>query len=279
MSEFIGDTFLYNGKELLIQEQNLVSDLLKKHPSVYEVVRIEEGVPLFLDDYLKRLENSFVTINKVKSYSNAEITETIHRLIKINNHKNGPVKLVFGIGNDPFFIAFLMRAHLPKPEEYKTGVRTILLEEERKNPSAKVWNESLRNKSAKLIEDKQVYEAILVNESGYITEASRSNIFFIANDIVYTTPVDLVLPGITRNKVLDVCKRNNIKVEFKSIHKNDLGQYNACFLTGTARQIVPIRQMNEQLFSVESKILMEIIAGFEEMVSAYIKGFQERKEI
>lgn len=276
MSEFAGHAFLYNGKEQSIDQQHIVGALIKENPALYEVVRIEDGVPLFLEDYLLRLENSFDSINKVKLYSNEEISNSIQRLIKINHHKNGPVKLVFGVGDVPFFIVFLMKAHLPKPEEYITGVQTVLLEEERKNPSAKIWNESLRNKSTKLIEEQQVYEAILVNESGYITEASRSNVFFITSDIVYTTPVDFVLPGITRKKVLEVCREKSIEVNFKSIHKNDLSLYHACFLTGTARQVVPIKKINDLSFSVENKILAKITSGFDAMVSKYISRIKER---
>ena len=276
MSEFAGHAFLYNGKEQSIDQQHIVGALIKENPALYEVVRIEDGVPLFLEDYLLRLENSFDSINKVKLYSNEEISNSIQRLIKINHHKNGPVKLVFGVGDVPFLIVFLMKAHLPKPEEYITGVQTVLLEEERKNPSAKIWNESLRNKSTKLIEEQQVYEAILVNESGYITEASRSNVFFIASDIVYTTPVDFVLPGITRKKVLEVCREKGIEVNFKSIHKNDLSLYHACFLTGTARRVVPIKKINDLSFSVENKILAKITSGFDAMVSKYISRIKER---
>ncbi|MEZ5083984.1 MAG: aminotransferase class IV [Bacteroidales bacterium] len=277
MSELTGHTFIFNGNELPIDQYDKVDDLLKKHPSIYEVVRIEEGVPLFLEDYLHRLENSFATISKVKSYSDEEIASTIYRLIKINKHESGPVKLIFGTDRNSFFFAYLMRPHLPKPHEYISGVKTIFLEEERKNPTAKVWNESLRNKSVKLIEDTQVYEAILVNESGFITEASRSNVFFIRNDIVYTTPSDIVLPGITRKKVLKVCEQNKINVEFKALHKKDLPQYESCFLTGTARRIVPVRQINDQQFSVEKNILHRIIAGFDKMVLDYIQKKKKEK--
>ena len=126
----------------------------------------------------------------------------VRELIRENGHRSGPVKLVFGAGAFDFFVAFIMKPHLPGPEEYVTGVRTVLMHEMRSNPNLKMWNRGLRDRSVELLERTRAYEAILVDADGLVTEASRSNVFFILGGEVVTTDDSGILPGITRKKVL-----------------------------------------------------------------------------
>jgi len=199
------------------------------------------------------------------------IKKTILNLIEINNIISGPVKLIFGLDKPNFFLAFFMRPHLPKDEEYIKGVKTVLLNEERDNPNVKIWNQDLREKSILLLQETGAYEAILVNENRNITEASRSNIFFIKKNNLYTTPGSLVLPGITRKKVLEACDRLNIEVQYENIDVKNLENYDSCFLTGTARKIVPIRKIEEIGFDAGNKLLLQISEEFDSLVSEYIQ--------
>ncbi|MCD4683715.1 MAG: aminotransferase class IV [Bacteroidales bacterium] len=272
MNEIAGDKYIINGLEKPVSEG---LDLDISTSVIYDVVRIEEGIPLFLDDYLDRLENSFrLTICKSK-YNRFTIVKTIKDLVKINGLISGPVKLIFGCGNSEFLIAHIMRPNLRKQQEYIAGVKTILLHTERLNPNAKVWNHELRELTVKLLNKNDSYEAILVNNDGFITEGSRSNIFFIKDDMVVTTPKDLVLQGITRKKVLEVCKQTGINVEMKNIHYNQIHEYDVCFLTGTSRKIVPIKSIDNCKFTTSHKLLQQIFVGFENLVSKYIRDNQE----
>ena len=106
-----------------------------------------------------------------------------------------------------FFIPYLY----PAPDMYRVGVEILSLNEVRNQPNAKITNLSLRTLADKIISDKNVYEVLLVNQEGFITEGSRSNIFFIKDKVVFTPPTSIVLPGITREKVLEIC--NNLGIE------------------------------------------------------------------
>jgi branched-chain amino acid aminotransferase len=111
-----------------------------------------------------------------------------------------------------------------------------------------------------------------VNKQGLITEASRSNVFFIKNEKIYTSPVSMVLPGITRKKVLYVCDRLNIKVEMRNISVSELSDFESCFLTGTARKIVPVKRIEGITFDPRNAILNEVSNEFEKLVQEYIKA-------
>ena len=67
----------------------------------------------------------------------------------------------------------------PTSEDYKQGVPTLTYSAMRENPGVKYINTDLRTRTNRLIKQKQVYEVLLVDKEGYITEGSRSNVFFI----------------------------------------------------------------------------------------------------
>ena len=77
---------------------------------------------------------------------------------------------------------------------------------ERENPNAKIINLSFREKVNKKIREKNAYEAILVDRKGYITEGSKSNIFMIKDNMLLTSPVKAVLPGVTRGEIIDIAE-------------------------------------------------------------------------
>jgi branched-chain amino acid aminotransferase len=206
-----------------------------------------------------------------QTFSPREIMLTIEQLIRINNIKSGPVKLYFAKRHGRLdFMAYLMKPYVPQPEEYLTGVKTVSLKEMRSNPNIKVWNESLRGKTIELINRSHAFEVILVDSDGYILEGSRSNIFFIRDDTVFTTPGEYVLKGITRKKVLEVCERLGIQLEFRKIRYGEIMHYNASFLTGTSRKVVPVKSIDNFNFSVSDNCLLKISVGFESLVAEYI---------
>lgn len=120
--------------------------------TVYEVLRVEEGIPLFVEDHLNRLFNTFQLCKIDFDLNKKEVQNSILRLININHVKSSPVKLIFiNDGKRNHFITCLMKAHKPELAEYTTGVKTIIMHEERKNPNAKVWNNSFRDKTENIL--------------------------------------------------------------------------------------------------------------------------------
>jgi len=271
MADIAGQFFILNGQEYPVAEFKRFMHLPEKNPSIYEVIRIEESIPLFIDDYLDRLEHSFSVSGKSILMKRGEVVAVVRRLIGLNGHQSGPVKMIFGTGNFNFFLLYLMKPHLPRPEEYITGVKTILLYAMRHHPNAKIWNSALRTESVAAMEASGAYEAILVDDSHHITEASRSNVFFVKDDYLVTSPSEAVLPGITRKKVLDICRLKGIRVKMEQVNVDDLEQYDACFLTGTARKIVPVRWIDSISFSVVHPLMQSISHGYENLVNEYLK--------
>ncbi|SHI85537.1 aminotransferase class IV [Pseudozobellia thermophila] len=92
------------------------------------------------------------------------------------------------------------------------------------------------------------YETLLVRD-GQITEGSHSNVFFVKDSRVYTHPANtLILNGITRQIVLELCGQLNIEVREEAISLKDIATMDEAFLTGTATQIASIQQINNHYF-------------------------------
>jgi branched-chain amino acid aminotransferase len=94
-------------------------------------------------------------------------------------------------------------------------------------------------------------EALLLDQNGYLAQASTNNIFIEKEGQLWTPPLGHVFPGITRRTVIDIAKALHIEVIEKPIGIEDLLKADSAFLTGTATGIVGIKSVDEVLFPEE----------------------------
>ncbi len=91
---------------------------------------------------------------------------------------------------------------------------------------------------------------------GNVAEATGANIFFKDKDGNLHTPIpDSFLDGITRRTVIDIAKSKNIKVNERKISPGELGNFEGCFLTGTAAEVTPVSQIQNFKFQVCNTII------------------------
>jgi branched-chain amino acid aminotransferase len=275
MSECSGILYFFNDEIKSVRDFD--QKLLYKGKSIYEVFKIRKNIPLFIEKHFERLENS-AKIEKVELFISFEkIKEYIFKLIALNKADNVPLKIVFSYQNDYFgqvqniFLCFLLENTDPTQEEYIKGVPVISSQIERKNPNAKVVNYIQRGLINEMIKTKKVNESILIDKFGNITEGSRSNFFAIKENIIYTSPLTSVLPGVTRKNVIEVCNSNNIIVKESYIKYSEIENYDAFFLTGTSRKILPINKIDSYNFQVDNTLLRDLMKKFDEYIDKYLK--------
>jgi branched-chain amino acid aminotransferase len=88
-------------------------------------------------------------------------------------------------------------------------------------------------------------EAIMLNDSGSVSEGSGMNLFIVNGDTVYTPPVSSgILEGITRNSVIDLLTDDGVEVVEIEIARGALYVADEIFLTGTAAEVSPIRAVD-----------------------------------
>ncbi len=88
-------------------------------------------------------------------------------------------------------------------------------------------------------------EGIALDDRGYVSEGSGENIFLVQGDIVLTPPLSSsILPGITRDSVIQICQELGITVKERTIQRAALYVADELFFSGTAAEITPIRSVD-----------------------------------
>ncbi len=217
-TEICHNVFICNSQLMGKSAINLIN--YNKGTFVYEVIRIIDGVPLFLEDHLMRLHYSANLAGFNINISNSEINNSIKQLSIENQVFNGNIKLLFQFKDNEqmLFLCFFIKHNYPSDLQYKNGVKVMLHSTERTNPNAKLINSKLRQTTNDIIDEKMVYEVLLVNKNAWITEGSKSNVFFIKGNLLFTAPKTMVLPGITRKFIMKTAHLSGIDVFEGCVH-------------------------------------------------------------
>lgn len=273
MENCINDYFIKNDEAY--EREEFQEIYVVEGKCIYEVIRVIDGAPLFLDEHLKRLENSLKLERKEEFISMSVIKDYIGKLITLNRVENGNLKLV--INKDNLFIFFIKHSY-PTKEMYSHGVKTILYFGERHNPNAKVIDNSFRGKVNEEVAASNSYEAILVNHEGYITEGSKSNIFMLKGDEIITAPVEGVLPGITRGEIIKACNELGFKVKEENISYEEIKNLDGLFISGTSPKVLPINEVEgiikydriyDKIYQIKDK--------FEELIIKNLRNYKTSK--
>lgn len=264
-SEAIKKYFSING-EISEVEGTKIFDKIEK--PIYEVIRVIDGVPLFLQDHIERMRDSSKLINYKIERSDKDIKDDIKLLIDKNNIKNLNIKLlVSDVDNKQIFLAYFIESFYPPIEYYQEGIKTILYNHERPNPNAKVLLTDFKENIGKELKKSDAFEAILVNNDGTISEGSRSNMFFVKDKKIYTAPGGTVLMGITRKYILKSCEEENIEVIEENIKLDELKNIDGAFMSGTSVDVLPIKTIDDiKLNSMTDSTILKLIAGYNKFV-------------
>lgn len=270
-AEAVKDYLIINGKIKRTKEVDIFEKIDK--PSIYEVIRIIDGVPLFLEEHLDRMFFSAKLINYDIEKDRKEIEEEIKSLISNNKVERLNIKLLSSETEkeEKVFLVYFIESFYPPKDYYTNGIHTILFDYERNNPNAKVLFSSFKDEVSKEIKKQGAFEALLVNKSGYILEGSRSNTFFVKDNKVYTAKPKDVLLGITRKHIFKVCKKLDIGIIEESIHTEDLNKLEGAFMTGTSVNVLPISTIGKiNLNSINNKLIKEINNYYVKQMENYI---------
>lgn len=230
---------------------------------VYEVIRIIDKSVIFLNEHIDRF------IKSINHYSKYEIDintvkEEINRIIKNKKEPQFNIRFSFDIKDKTFhFESFV--GNYPSKEEYINGVSLLTYNHTRLNPNVKVEVKELREKVNLYLKKHSKYEALYIDEQN-VFEGSRSNVFFIKDDVIYTTADELVLSGITRLKVIELIEKLKIKVVKRKIKVSELKDFDSTFITGTSINILPVNFIDNISYNVNNKILRTIMNEFEKEI-------------
>ena len=245
---------------------------------LYEVIRIIDDIPIFLEDHLSRLYLSAHLTGMGQLPEVTSLTGLVKTFVNSQKKDIGNIKLSFTFSKTfamPLCELNYIPHAYPTKDEYTYGVKVGLLYADRLIPNAKIQNSEIRDRANKAISEKNLYEVLLIDSKGNITEGSRSNVFFVKNETLYSAPGDKILQGITRIKILNLCKTANIQVVETEIPASGLNQYEAAFLTGTSPKVLPISSIEKVVYKTDILLLIKLQKLYDQLIDDYISNWDK----
>jgi branched-subunit amino acid aminotransferase/4-amino-4-deoxychorismate lyase len=202
-----------------------------------------------------RLKRSADELHLTLPINKKEFTAIVNTLIQKNPYENPAIRSVLTAGVSKNGIAlpkkptFYILIHditklLPKKQFYKNGASLITHEFSRDNHASKTTNYIEAIKKQKERNRRNAIEILYLNKRN-ILECTTANIFIIKNNELLTSK-DEILLGITRKLVIKLAKKNNIFVHEQKITKKQLFDADEVFITGSAKNILPITKVDSQ---------------------------------
>ena len=267
----IGEKFICNDK--IISVTQIDQHVKDQNEIIYEVMRFIDSKPLFLRDHLDRFLSAFHFGVDKNNYYKTLLSNYIRKLIDCNNLENGNVRFQFNNNNSQLFCAWLIPFKYPTAQQYKEGVSVNTYSRERTDPNIKSRDIKLRFDVDDFIVKREIYEAILINPDGKITEGSRSNIFFIENKLIISPPLAMILPGITRQKIISLIHEHGFHFEERTVRISEINRFESCFISGTSPKILPVKKIDEQYMIIENPLLKRLIQLYDKLIDTYLENF------
>ncbi len=260
-----GELLVYIDGEFVPRSQAKVSVFdhgLLYGDGVFEGIRSYNGVVFKLLEHIDRLYDSAKTILLNIPVTKEEMVKIVLETLKRNNLKDAYIRLIVtrGVGDlglDPrkcskpsiIVIAQPMEPLLGREVKEK-GVKLIISSIRRDRVDATSHQAKTLNYLNSILAKIEAInsgadDAVLLDERGFVSEASAANLFIVKNNNIFTPPQTAgILPGITRATVIELARRIGYRVEERDITPIELLTADEVFLTGTAAEIVPVVEIS-----------------------------------
>jgi branched-chain amino acid aminotransferase len=247
--------------------------------AVFDYFRIQEGVPLFLEDYLDRFIRSANGLRLQFEWSKGDLRKMIFELILANHQIDGGIRMILTGGCDAsgYSIAaanllMISYPHVEYPLWYfEKGIKAVSVQHQRELPHIKSIN-YLSGIYHRLSLEAHSAQYLLYHDGIYVRESDRYNIFFVDQDNVLITPEQKVLHGVTRKQILELASKNGIPCECREIAISEIPNMKETFFSSTTIGGVPIRQIDDlQIGSgLPGPVYRQVQSLFEERCKDYV---------
>jgi branched-chain amino acid aminotransferase len=250
---------------------------------VFEGLRVYNTKIFKLEEHTERLFNSAKILDMKIPYSFNEIIEATKKLVSDQNIKNGYIRPFVWRGSEMMgvsaqntkinvAIAIWDWPTYFDPNLKLKGIKLNISKWQRPPQNSSPWE----SKAAGLYmictltkhqAEKEGYtDSLMLDHEGNIAEATSANIFFKDEKDELHTPIpDSFLDGITRKTVIDLAKSKNIKINERKISPDELSNFKGCFITGTAAEITPVGNINDNNFEV-CDLIKDLSNSYEKLV-------------
>ena len=220
--------------------------------SAFESLRTYDRRPFHLHEHLKRLYRSAELIELAIPWPTSFIGDVIAETIARNSYTHAALRLLVtggesedGITPDgqPTLVVMITPLGERDMQRFARGIKLITTRLQREAPEAKTTNYMAAVRALKEATKQGAADALFVNKSNHVLEATRSNFFIFRGDTL-VTPREGVLSGITRNVVLELA-RGRFTIEERPVLLDELPLTGEAFITSSSREITPVVQIDD----------------------------------
>ncbi|WP_310991460.1 aminotransferase class IV [Aequorivita marina] len=247
--------------------------------AVWEGLRVyPEGV-VCMDKHLTRLHESAKTLAFTDIPSKAFIKKAIKQTLDANEMTDDVhIRLTLTRGEkitsgmDPRLnqngsCLIVLAEWKPLVYDNSHGIKVISTSQRRNSPQfldSKIHhNNLLNNIIAKIQANVAGKDAgLMLDDRGFIAELNGSNLFMVKDGIVFTPYAHACLPGVTRNSVLEMCKKHNIEIKEQDISLSQFYNADGVLATGTMGELTPVVEIDGRSIAKEDPLQKKIIKLF-----------------
>ena len=247
---------------------------------IWDSLRYHNNNFIFLKEHLDRLYKDAKLIDLKIHLTRKKLSEALIKTIKINKMKTDVhLRIIVsrGIKSTPYqspkvtiskpTIIIIPEYKKPDIKAYKKGLKLVTVKTIRgpinvQNPQ--INSLSKLNCILACIEanKKNADEALMFDINGNIATNNSTHFFFVKNKTVFTSTGKYCVTGITRQKIIDLCKKNKIKVKEKNFKLNEVLNADEAFCTGSFAGIVPVNQINKRKYSLKKNPITKELTNF-----------------
>ncbi len=256
---------------------------------LFETMRAYHGKIFRLEQHVKRLLDSAKAIGLDAPLKEFNLNQACIDTLEANGLRDARLRLTVSRGEVDSFpglnvramptVLVTARSYSPLPSEvYHRGYRVCVSSFRRYShlllSRLKTTNYLISLLAKAEAEKSGMDEALLLNEDGFITEGSISNVFFVEPTGLVTPSLECgILPGVTREVVLELAKTMKIKAIESEVRLEDLGRFDEAFLTNSVMEVMPlvaVRDIDGRMITIGSgkpgEITRRLMSAYRELV-------------
>ncbi len=259
---------------------------------LFETMRAYHGVIFLLERHLQRLISSAEVIGISSKLADVNLAKACKDTLAANGLEDARVRLTvsrgeidsfpgFGVNATPTVLVTAKKYVALPAEIYRRGYRILVSTYRRCSQSLSSIKSTnyLLNAMAKMeAEAAGLDESLLLNERGLIAEGSISNIFFVASQSLVTPSLASgILPGITREVVIEIARSLGMSVVEREVGLEELGRFDEAFLTNSVMEIMPLVEVRDAARTItinkgkRGKLTQQLMAAYTEKVKHYLR--------
>ncbi len=240
---------------------------------VYTTFRTyEHDKALRLEDHFDRLEKSAALQNKPLTVERFLLRKVLQDVIA---HFPGDLRLRIHCAYevDRYVIYFMGEPFAPIPDEiYFSGVSVRSLDLSRENPISKATSFIEKTRAIRAAKPAEIHEYIMVDNDRNLLEGLTCNIFLIRNGKVWTAEKG-VLPGITRQVVMEVIAGSGIEIVYAGYPVGEISLAEEAFITSASRGVLPVTRFDDQPIGtgLPGQITTKIRSNYEKCLQSELR--------